>query len=136
VIEVVTNSVVATVNVGDDQTHIAVDPSTSKVYVSNQGDNTISVIQFKETAQPSNQSPTVSITSPLNNANVSGIVNVQGTASDPDGSSQLQMVEVKIDTGSWSQANGTVSWSYSWDTTTISNGQHSIYARSYDGHAY
>lgn len=136
VIEVATNSVVATVNVGDDPTHIAVDPSTNKVYVSNQGDNTISVIQFKETAPPSNRPPAVSITSPPNGATVSGAVSVQGTASDPDENSQLQRVEVKVDTGGWTQASGTTSWSYSWDTTTIPKGQHSIYARSYDGQAY
>ena len=136
VIEVATNSVVATVNVGDDPTHVAVDPSTNKVYVSNQGDNTISIIEFIVTPPPSNQQPTVSITTPSNNVDVSGIINVQGTASDPDGSTQLQKVEVKTDAGSWVQASGTTSWSYSWDTATTPNGQHSIYARSYDGQAY
>ncbi len=136
VIEVATNSVVATVDVGDDPTHAAVDPSTNKVYVANQGDNTISVIEFIGTSPPTNQQPAVSITAPSNNEDVSGILNIQGTASDPDGSDQLQKVEVTIDAGSWVQASGTTSWSYSWDTATTSNGQHSIYARCYDGQAY
>ncbi|OYT61119.1 hypothetical protein B6U81_03780 [Thermoplasmatales archaeon ex4484_30] len=86
---------------------------------------------FSET--PQNQPPTVTITSPLNNSTVSGIVNIQGTASD-DGT--VQRVEIKIDSGLWMTATGTTSWSYSWNTTLVSNGNHTIYARSYDGTNY
>ena len=83
---------------------------------------------------PPNEKPTVTITSPLNGSTVTGTVGIIGTASDTDGT--VQSVQVRIDTGSWKNATGTTSWSYSWDTTTVTNGSHTIYARSYDGMDY
>ncbi|MEA2054594.1 MAG: carboxypeptidase regulatory-like domain-containing protein, partial [Candidatus Thermoplasmatota archaeon] len=83
---------------------------------------------------PANQPPTVNITSPSDGATVNEMVSIQGTASDSDGT--VQNVEVKIDEGSWQTATGTTSWSYDWDTTTISDGSHTIHARSYDGTDY
>lgn len=88
------------------------------------------------TTNETNQPPTVEITSPEENEMVSGTTTIQGTASDPDGDETLEQVEVKIDDGSWEVAAGTTSWSYSWDTTTVNNGEHTIYARSYDGEDY
>jgi len=44
----------------------------------------------------------------------------------------VTQVEVRIDSGSWWTASGTTSWIYSWDTTTVSDGSHTIYARSKD----
>jgi len=88
---------------------------------------------FVETTPP-NQPPTVAITFPANGSTISGTVNIAGTASDADGT--VQSVQVNIDTGSWINATGTTSWSYSWDTTTVANGSHTIYARSYDGTNY
>jgi len=85
-------------------------------------------------ASSSNQPPTVSITSPSDGATVNGTVSIQGTASDSDGS--VQSVQVKIDSGSWDNATGTTSWAYSWDSTGVSDGSHTIYARSYDGTDY
>ncbi|MCD6512324.1 MAG: right-handed parallel beta-helix repeat-containing protein, partial [Thermoplasmata archaeon] len=85
-------------------------------------------------AIPSNQPPTITITSPSNGATVSGTVTIQGTAGDSDGT--VQKVEVKIDNGAWTQATGTTEWSYSLNTTVLSNGEHTIYARSFDGADY
>ncbi|RLF31432.1 MAG: hypothetical protein DRN07_07185, partial [Thermoplasmata archaeon] len=65
---------------------------------------------------------------------VSGTVTIQGNAGDADGT--IQSVQVKIDNGSWLTATGTTSWSRSWDSTSVSNGQHEISARSYDGEDY
>ena len=76
---------------------------------------------------------TVEITFPTQNGIVEGIVTVIGTAIADD---TVQKVEVKIDSGSWILANGTESWSYKWDTTSVSNGDHTIHARSYDGNDY
>jgi len=81
-----------------------------------------------------NVPPTVSITSPTEGATVNGTVSITGTASDSDGT--VQSVEVKIDSGTWQTATGTTSWSYSWDSTGVSDGTHTIYARSYDGTDY
>jgi hypothetical protein len=77
-----------------------------------------------------NNPPTVQISSPLNGAIVSGGINIQGTASDSDGS--ITQVEVKIDSGSWETCSGTTSWSKNWDTTTVGTGAHTIRARSRD----
>jgi len=81
-----------------------------------------------------NSPPTVTITSPTEGETVSGTITITGTASDSDGT--VQSVEVKIDNGAWQTATGTTSWSYSWDTTGVSDGSHTIYARSYDGTDY
>jgi len=82
----------------------------------------------------SNTIPTVSITYPSEGATVNGTVSITGTASDSDGT--VQSVQVKIDSGTWQTATGTTSWTYSWDTTGLSDGAHTIYARSYDGTDY
>jgi len=36
----------------------------------------------------------------------------------------------------WNDAYGTDLWTYEWNTTNYTNGNHSIYARSYDGENY
>ncbi|MEA2053679.1 MAG: Ig-like domain-containing protein [Candidatus Thermoplasmatota archaeon] len=82
---------------------------------------------------PPDQPPTVTITHPSNNATVSGTVSIVGTASDDI---SVEKVEIKIDSGNWITTTGNISWGYSWDTTTIANGNHTIYARSYDGELY
>jgi len=91
------------------------------------------VAHFVETTPP-NQPPTVSITSPANGTTASGTISIAGTASDTDGT--VQSVQIKIDSGAWIEATGTTSWNYSWDTTTVANGSHTIYARAYDGTDY
>jgi len=82
----------------------------------------------------SNTPPTVSITSPSDGATVNGTVSIQGTASDSDGT--VQSVQVKIGSDAWANASGTTSWTFSWDTTGYSDGNHTILARSYDGTDY
>ena len=44
----------------------------------------------------------------------------------------MTQVEVCIDSGSWWTVTGTTSWTTSWDTTTVSDGSHTISARSKD----
>ena len=78
--------------------------------------------------------PDITILNPTGYSNVSGIIEINGTAYDIDGT--IQRVEIKIDDGSWIVATGTNSWSYNWDTTEVSNGLHTIYARSFDGEYY
>ena len=78
--------------------------------------------------------PTVSITSPLANDTVAGIIVITGTANDSDG--QVYHVEVSIDRGPWITATGTTTWTYQWDTTDEINGIHRISARSNDGTNY
>lgn len=85
------------------------------------------------TLPPSNKKPTIAITFPSNNATVNGTITIHGTASDDK---MVKKVEIRIDNGTWIQALGTKSWSYSIDTTTLSNGLHKIEARSYDDSLY
>lgn len=81
-----------------------------------------------------NLPPIVTIIDPPKGAVLRGNITLRGTASDSDG--VIQKVEIKVDSGSWITANGTTSWSYNWDTTTVTNGLHTIYVRSYDGEKY
>jgi len=79
---------------------------------------------------PQNQKPMVTITFPSADATVSSVIIIQGTASDNDGT--VQKVEIRIDSGLWIAVTGTTSWSYSWDTTDVENGNHTLQARSFD----
>jgi hypothetical protein len=75
------------------------------------------------------QPPSVNISSPGNGATVSGTITVSGTASDPVGLSSIQL---QIDGGAFSPASGTSNWSFSLDTTSLSNAAHSLTARASD----
>lgn len=72
--------------------------------------------------------PTVNITAPTNGATVSGIVSINADATDNVGVSK---VEFRID-GVLKTTDKTAPYSYSWNTTTYTNGSHSIQVKSYD----
>ena len=93
----------------------------------------IVISKYVPPSPPQNQPPTIEITSPSNNATVNGTITIKGIASDDE---QVVKVEIRIDDGTWIQATGTTSWSYSIDTTTLSNGLHKIETRAYDGSLY
>ncbi len=79
-----------------------------------------------------NVRPNVEITSPTGGT-VTGTVTIRGTANDPD-KNNIESVYISIDNiVNWKLATGTTSWSCEWDTTKYSNGEHTIYAKSYDG---
>lgn len=86
-----------------------------------------------------NQPPIVNITYPTEGQTVNGTITIDGTANDPEYLGCI--VEIKIDAGSW-QLAGTFDympyaiWFYEWNTTTVPNGLHTIYARAYDGLNY
>jgi hypothetical protein len=72
--------------------------------------------------------PTVAITSPSNGATVQGTITISATASDNDAIDYLQR---QIDGGSWvTDSSSPYSWSL--DTTTLSEGSHTITVRAYD----
>lgn len=78
--------------------------------------------------------PVVHISMPGFGATVKGVVKIRGTAVG-----NIQKVEVKVDNGSWEPANTTnnwINWVYTLDTTTLANGEHTIYARAWDGEQY
>ncbi len=88
------------------------------------------------TISTGNIPPTVEITYPNEGAIVYGTITINGTAHDFDGDNTLSWVNIKIDNDVWQFATDIVSWSYSWDTTEIDDGQHIIFARSCDGELY
>lgn len=83
-----------------------------------------------------NNGPACSIGYPTVDSTVSGTLTITGSASDPDGNEEIVEVEVRIDGGDWNTATGTSGWSYAINTNSLSNGQHTIYARSFDGVLY
>jgi Bacterial Ig domain len=78
---------------------------------------------------PSNAPPTVWIDAPASGATVSGALSVAGRAADDVG---VARVEVQVDGGTWRSASGTTSWTAAIDTTTVTNGTHTIAARATD----
>ena len=81
-----------------------------------------------------NQPPTVAIHSVSSNATREDIIHVAGTASDSDGT--ISAVEVRVDSGPWQRASGTLSWHTVLNLTMLNPGNHTLYARSYDGTHY
>ena len=77
-----------------------------------------------------NQPPEVIVTSSLQ-GKLSGVVTIEGTASDDSG--YVAKVEVKVDDGVWRLAVGTESWSYSLNTREYRAGEHTLYVRAFDG---
>jgi hypothetical protein len=83
-----------------------------------------------------NQPPNIEILSPKDDDTITGIVNIYGNASDPNGNETLTQVEIRIDDKPWQNATGTNYWNYSWNTDNETEGIHTIKARSYDGEIY
>src|SRR3954468_4833031 len=73
--------------------------------------------------------PTVSIGNPASGATASGRITASGPASD---NAAVASVAVSVDGGAYSPASGTTSWSSSLDTTTLTNGSHTLTARASD----
>jgi len=73
--------------------------------------------------------PTIAITAPASGATVSGTISVSGTASD---SVSISSVQVAVDGGSFSSASGTNNWTFSLNTASLSNGAHSLSAKTTD----
>lgn len=74
--------------------------------------------------------PSVTITNPIDGDTVSGTVTVEADASDDDG---VDQVEFFVDGGSiGTDSDGSDGWSTSWDTTTVSDGDHTVSAEATD----
>ena len=79
----------------------------------------------------SHQGSTIEIEFPYHNSTVSGMVMIQGRVGD--GVEGVTKVEVSIDGGTWEEAEGTDSWNYEWDSTTVRNGEYEIRVRVCQG---
>lgn len=81
------------------------------------------------TASSDTTAPTVSITAPTNSANVSGSISVTASASDNIG---VAGVQFELDGASLAAEVNTSPYSVTWDTTTTSNGTHTLSAVARD----
>ncbi|MEJ0073159.1 MAG: Ig-like domain-containing protein [Candidatus Saccharibacteria bacterium] len=91
-------------------------------------DGTITLPSPSETTPP-----TVSMTTPTNNATVSGTsVTLTATAADEPGGSGLASIQFKLDGNTIGTAGTTSPYSITWNSTTVSNGSHKITAIAYD----
>jgi hypothetical protein len=88
------------------------------------------------TEQIPNDPPVVSITSLKDNATVDGKITILGEASDPDGDSTIEFIEVRVDDNNWELAEGKTVWSYVLDTEDYDDGEHTLYVRAFDGREY
>lgn len=75
-----------------------------------------------------NDPPYVSITSPSNGDTISGIVNIQASATDDDG---IAKVEFYVD-NELKNTDSTSPYKWVWDTTSYSSGVHTIKAKAFD----
>ena len=83
---------------------------------------------------PTNKRPLVTITTPANNSDVSGLVNITGTAADEDGN--IEKVELSVNKSSWVVVEGGESWWHVWNSSTVENGSYVIRVRAFDGEVY
>lgn len=78
--------------------------------------------------------PTVSITSPVASATITGTTAIAATAADNTGGKGIAKVEFYVD-GTLKGTDTTSPYSYSWDSATYADGSHSLTAKAYDAAA-
>ena len=78
--------------------------------------------------------PTVEISFPVKDRTVTGIVEISGRAAGI--ADEKISVEIRIDNSTWMPVNGTVDWHFLWDTTGLSEGDHTISVRANDGEVH
>ncbi len=74
--------------------------------------------------------PSIQIDYPQNNTIVSGVIEIAGEAEDDF---EVRAVQVRIDDGPWENTTTPLHWFHLWDTTTVPDGPHTIYAQAWDG---
>ena len=73
--------------------------------------------------------PTVSILEPTEGSTVSGGFSFNGLAAV--NKDTLSRLEVRIDSGPWQEAFGTIGWAFGIDSRKLSNGPHILYVRAW-----
>ncbi len=92
-------------------------------------ESTFSACWSFTTTAPDAIAPTVSITAPTNGATVSGTITVSASASDNVG---VVGVQFKLDGANLGTEDTTSPYSISWNSTTTTNGSHSLTATARD----
>ena len=83
---------------------------------------------------PWNIPPICEVLTPQWREEVDGAFVFSGIAADPDG--DLERLEIRIGDGPWIRMNATRLWTYEWDSTTVTNGEHTVSIRVFDGLEY
>ncbi|UCE73840.1 MAG: PKD domain-containing protein, partial [Methanomassiliicoccales archaeon] len=81
-----------------------------------------------------NEKPVLFVKFPQDNNRVEGMIIISGNAEDPDG--DIQGIEISIDGGSWEEIEAKDFWSYELDTSDLSDGEHMVLVKAYDGEDY
>ncbi|MBI3003820.1 MAG: T9SS type A sorting domain-containing protein, partial [Ignavibacteriales bacterium] len=87
------------------------------------------VASFTTVSAPDTTAPSVAFTAPTNGATVSGIINVSANASDDR---SLVGVQFKLDGANVGTEVTNAPFSYSWNTSQVSNGSHTLTAVARD----
>ncbi len=85
---------------------------------------------------PVNRPPTLVITAPVDGTPITAPTFIKGEARDEDTGDAVKKIEVKIDDGNWTRADGTIKWAYPVDPAAIGDGDYTVQARAYDGTDY
>ncbi|MGD2113858.1 MAG: Ig-like domain-containing protein, partial [Acidobacteriota bacterium] len=102
-----------------------------------EGSNTVVVKAFDQAGNVAsdshqvivdNQAPTATLTAPTSGATVRGTLTLEASGSDASG---LQSMRFWVD-GTHLSGDGTAPYTASWDTTTVAEGLHSLYAVAWD----
>lgn len=81
------------------------------------------------TLEPDTTPPIISISYPLTNSVVSGIVNILCISTDNKG---VEKVELWVNEAPTGAIDDSYPYSLDWDTTLLENGNYTIFVRSYD----
>lgn len=112
--------------VGGTHTVTAYVDNSGLISETNESNNTLAT--SISIANPDTTPPTVSITSPANNATVSGTASLTATASDNIGVSRVDF----YNGATLLQSDTTAPYTYTLDTTAIPNGTYTLTAKAYD----
>ena len=74
------------------------------------------------------------VTAPLDNQKLKGKAAITGKVTK--GTLEVSKLQIKIDSGEWSDIPANTTWTYTLDTTKLSNGKHTLQVRAYDGKDY
>lgn len=94
----------------------------------------ITVIEPEPPTVPIDIPPLCIIVSPGNNTAVRKTVLINGNS--VAGTRSVQLIQIKVGNGTWTNTSGVENWSFAIDTTKYPNGQHEIQARAFDGVLY
>ena len=81
-----------------------------------------------------NQPPLLTILSPNNNSELSGIITLSGKTEDPEGNSAY--VEMNVNDGDWQRIANDSLWNYKFETSALKRGACVILFRAFDGQNY